>query len=101
VEGHAFSWIAFAADGALLLAGLAVPATICDKLVCNHRWTMWRLSPDGSDLRPLPNAPPMFGDFYPDVLSNAGAGVMVARTRGRTIEVSPDGYAWTKVTPGR
>lgn len=97
----AFSGIAFAADGALLLAGLVGPATICEKIICNHRWTMWRLSPHGADLRPLPGAPRMVGDFYPDLLSNAGAGVIVARTGNRTIEVSPDGYAWTKVTPGR
>lgn len=43
----------------------------------------------------------MVGDYYPDLLSNAGAGVIVARTGNRTIEVSHDGYAWTKVTPGR
>src|SRR4051794_38401518 len=98
---HAFSGIAFAADGALLLAGLVGPATICRKLICNHRWTMWRLSPHGADLRPLPGAPRMLGDFYPDLLSNAGAGVIVARTGNRTIEVSHDGYAWMKVTPGR
>lgn len=42
---HAFGGIAFAADGALLLAGLVGPAAICLKFVCNHRWTMWRLSP--------------------------------------------------------
>jgi len=98
---HAFGGIAFAADGALLLARLVGPAAICRKLVCNHRWTMWRLSPHGADLRPLPGAPRMVGDYYPDLLSNAGAGVIVARTGSRTIEVSHDGYAWMKVTPGR
>ncbi len=101
---HAFGGIAFAADGALLLAGLVGPATYCESLVCTRHWTMWRQAShgaEGADVRPVPGAPTMVGDWYPDVLRNAGAGVLVARTGGRTIEVSRGGYAWTQVTPGR
>ena len=55
----------------------------------------------GADLRPLPGAPAMYGQWYSDVLGNAGGGVLVARSRARTIEVSHGGYAWAPVTSGR
>lgn len=103
-KDHGFGGIAFAADGALLVAGLDGPATYCEKQVCNRHWTMWRLSPHAAKrghFRPVPGAPPMYGQSYPDVLSNTGGGVLVARTGGRTIGISRGGYSWTKVTPGR
>jgi hypothetical protein len=96
-----FGGIAFAADGALLLAEVA-PATHCQSITitCNLPGSIWRLPPEGTEMRLLSDAPGLFGPFWAVGIETSG-GVIVARTGLRTIAVSKDGYTWTKVSPGR
>lgn len=98
-EGMAFGGMAFASDGALLLAEVQGPDTYCDSLVCNRPGRIWRLAPGGTELRLLSDAPRLFGSFR-DVGIQFSGGAIVARTGLRTIALSEDGYTWTEVTPG-
>jgi hypothetical protein len=98
-EPMAFGGMAFASDGALLLAKLKGPHTYCDALTCNRAGRIWRLAPGGTELRLLPDAPRLFGPFWAVGIHFSG-GLIVARTGLRTIALSEDGYTWTKVTPG-
>jgi hypothetical protein len=95
----AFGGMAFASDGALLLAEVQGPHTICDALVCNRSGRIWRLAPGGTELRLLPDAPRLFGPFW-TVGIRFCAGSIIARTGLGTIALSDDGYTWTEVTPG-
>lgn len=97
-----FGGLAFAADGALLLAEVQGPDTYCaiDALVCNRPGRIWRLPRGGTQMRLLPDAPSLFGPFWAVGIESSG-GVILARTGERTIAVSKDGYTWTKVSPGR
>lgn len=97
----AFGGMAFASDGALLLAEVSGPATYCRSLNCNRAGRIWRLPSDKSDIKPLAHAPRLSGLIGTDTLVNPGGGVIVARTGQRTIALSHDGYTWTNVTPGR
>jgi hypothetical protein len=98
-ERMTFGGIAFASDGALLLAEVKGPDTYCDALVCNRAGRIWRLAPGGTQLRPLSGAPRLFGPFWAVGIDFSG-GTIVARTGLRTVALSDDGYAWTRVTPG-
>jgi hypothetical protein len=95
-----FAGMAFAPDGALLLA--EVDDTFCSVTspVCNRRGKIWRLSPDGSGIKSLSGAPTLFGP-HGSVGLKAGGGVIVAQTGYRTLAVSTNGYTWSEVTPGR
>ncbi len=94
--------IAFAADGALLLAEVQGPDTYCaiDAVDCNRPGRIWRLPRGGTQMRLLADAPSLFGPFWAVGIKPSG-GVIVARTGARTIAVSKDGYTWTEVSPGR
>lgn len=98
-ERMLFGGMAFASDGALLLAEVMGPDTYCDALSCNRAGRIWRLAPGGTELRLLSDAPRLFGPFWAVGIRYSG-GLIVARTGLRTIALSEDGYAWTKVTPG-
>jgi hypothetical protein len=98
-EQMAFGGMAFASDGALLVAEVQGPHTYCAALVCNRPGRIWRLAPGGTELRPLPDAPRLFGPFW-TVGIRFSAGTIIARTGLRTIALSDDGYTWTEVTPG-
>jgi hypothetical protein len=95
-----FAGMAFASDGALLLA--QVDDTICSisSPVCNRRGKIWGLSPKGSGIKLLSGAPTLFGP-HGSVGLKASGGVIVAQTGYRTLAVSTDGYTWSEVTPGR
>lgn len=95
----AFGGMAFASDGALLLAEVQGPHTYCDALVCNRAGRIWRLAPGGTELEPLCDAPTLFGPFWA-VGIRFTDGPIIARTGLRTIALSDDGYTWTEVTPG-
>jgi hypothetical protein len=94
-----FGGMAFASDGALLLAEVLGPATYCDALVCNRAGRIWRLAPGGTRMRLLPGAPRLFGPFWAVGIDFSG-GSIIARTGLRTIALSHDGYTWNEVTPG-
>ena len=98
-EGMLFGGMAFASDGALLLAEVLGPDTYCDALVCNRAGRIWRLAPGGTELKLLSDAPRLFGPFWAVGIHFSG-GLIVARTALRTIALSEDGYTWSKVTPG-
>jgi hypothetical protein len=49
----------------------------------------------------LAHAPRLSGPYWLETLHLSGGGWIVARTGGRIIALSSDGYTWTKVTPGR
>jgi len=78
--------VAFASDGALLLAEATGP----------H---LWRLAPGTSEIELVPNAPKLSEPTHWWTLFNSG-GVIVARTGARTLSVSTDGSTWTQVHPG-
>lgn len=105
----AFGGMAFAADGALLLAEARDPGFLCPSGGC-HAGRIWRLPANTTDMRPLPDAPtafhgwaegPLPAPIFIETLGNAGGGMIVARTGRRSIAVSSDGYTWNEVTPGR
>lgn len=98
-ERMRFGGMAFASDGALLLAEVQGSDRYCDTLVCNRPGRIWRLAPDGTEPKLLPGAPRLFGPFWAVGIRSSG-GSIVARTGLRTIALSDDGYTWTKVTPG-
>jgi hypothetical protein len=77
------------------------PARLCEFLNCNRAGRIWRLPRGGTEMRLLSDAPRLFGPFWRGTLEPSGGGMIVARTGGRTIALSNDGYTWTKVTPGR
>ena len=95
----AFGGMAFASDGALLLAEKKGPRGLCTGGVC-HPGRIWRLPPGASEMKPLTDAPRLSGPFGMDTLEPSG-GMIVARTGRRAIAISEDGYTWTKVSPGR
>ena len=97
-ERRAFSGIAFASDGALLLAEARDPLGWC-AATCRPG-QIWRLPPGGIELEPQDEAPRLHGPRFGIGLRYAGGGMTVARTGSRTIAISPDGYTWTEVTPG-
>jgi hypothetical protein len=99
-ERIAFGGMAYASDGALLLAEVKGPATYCKSLTCNRAGRIWRLPPRGTEMRLLSDAPRLFGPFWAVGIEPSG-GLIVARTGLRTIALSNDGYTWTKVSPGR
>jgi hypothetical protein len=101
-DGMAFGGIAFAADGALLVAEVTGSATYCQSPTCNRNrpGRIWRLPSGGTEMRLLSDAPRLFGPFWAVGFEPSG-GMIVARTGLRTIAVSNDGYTWTKVSPGR
>lgn len=97
-----FGGLAFAADGALLLAEVQGPDTYCflGPVGCNRPGRIWRLPRGGTQMRLLADAPSLFGPFWAVGIKPSG-GVIVARTGARTIAVSKGGYTWTEVSPGR
>ena len=99
-ERMAFGGMAFAADGALLLAEVNGPVAICEISNCDRPGRIWRLPPGGTKMRPLANAPRLFGPFWRSTLETSGGGMIFGRTGERTIALSDDGYEWTMVTPG-
>ena len=99
-EQMPFAGMAFADDGALLLAGVEDVPCLISSPVCERRGTIWRLSPGGSGIRLLSGAPTLFGPHGSDFLKASG-GVIVARTGHQTLAVSTDGRTWSEVTPGR
>jgi hypothetical protein len=99
-ERMRFGGMAYASDGALLLAAVGGSDRYCDALVCNRPGRIWRLDPDGTGLRLLPGAPRLFGPFWSVGIHFSG-GSIVARTGLRTIALSADGYTWTEVRPGQ
>ena len=95
-----FGGLAFAADGALLLAEVQGPDTWCGEgPACERPGRIWRLAPDSSEPTLLRDAPSLYGPFWA-VGIQASGGVIIARTGLRTIAVSKNGYTWTDVTPG-
>lgn len=99
-ERMPFAGLAFASDGALLLAEVDDAMCSISSPVCNRRGKIWRLSPEGSGIKLLSGAPTLFGP-HGSVSLKAGGGVIVAQTGYRTLAVSTDGYIWSEVTPGR
>jgi len=97
----AFGGMAFASDGALLLAEKKSPRFLCAGGIC-HPGRIWRLPPGASEMRPLTDAPRLSGPLGMDTLEpSPRGGMIIARTGSRTIAISDDGCTWTKVTPGR
>jgi hypothetical protein len=95
----AFAGLAFASDGALLVAEAKDPLTFCADSCRAGR--LWRLPSGGDHLTPMADAPALSAVGRDDLfLQDAGGGMIVARTGERTVVVSPDGYTWTEVTPG-
>lgn len=98
-----FGGIAYASDGALLLAEVQGPTAYCgsgDPLACDRPGRIWRLGPHGAEFELLPEAPQLFGHFGMVGISVSG-GMIVARTGHDTVAVSRNGYDWTGVRPGR
>jgi hypothetical protein len=98
-----FGGVAYASDGALLLAEVQGPTAYCgsgDPRACNRPGRIWRLGPRGAEFELLPEAPQLFGHFGMVGISVSG-GMIVARTGHDTVAVSPNGYDWTEVRPGR
>lgn len=95
-----FGGMAFASDGALLIAEVGGSDHYCDQLTCNRPGRIWRLASGDAVPELLPSAPQLFGPFWAVGIRFSG-GLIVARTGMRTIAVSKDGYVWTDVTPGR
>lgn len=96
----AFGGMAFASDGALLLAETKGPPSLCTGGIC-HPGRIWRLPPGNSKFKPLTDAPRLSRALRMDSLGPSRGGIMIARTGTRTIAISEDGYTWTKVSPGR
>jgi len=96
----AFGGMAFASDGALLLAETKGPRFLCARGIC-HPGRIWRLPPGSAEMKPLTDAPRVSGALRIDSLEPSRSGMIITRTGPRTIAMSEDGYAWTKVTPGR
>jgi hypothetical protein len=97
-----FAGMAYASDGALLLAEVEEPVTTCGFVgPCNRAGRIWRLPPGRSRTWLLPDAPRLFGSHGSMELSQSAGGVIVARTGHQTIAVSADGYEWTEAEPGR
>jgi hypothetical protein len=99
-EQMPFAGMAFASDGALLLAEVEDVQCVTSSPVCNRRGKIWRLSPKGSGMKLPSGAPTLFGP-HGSVGLKAGGGVIVAQTGYRTLAVTTDGYTWSEVTPGR
>lgn len=95
-----FGGMAFASDGALLLAEVGGSDHWCDQPTCNRPARILRLASGESTPKPLRGAPALFGPFWSVGIEFSG-GLIVARTGMRTIAISPDGYSWSRVTPGR
>lgn len=95
-----FAGMAFASDGALLLAEVDDAECSISSVVCTRRGKIWRLPPQGSDFKLLEGGPALFGP-HGSVLLDADGGVVVAQTGHRTLAVSTDGYTWSGVTLGR
>ena len=95
-----FAGMAFASDGALLLAEVDDAECSISSVVCTRRGKIWRLAPQGSTINPLESGPALFGP-HGSVALKAGGGVIVAQTGHRTLAVSTDGYTWSEVTLGR
>lgn len=95
-----FGGMAFASDGALLLAEVEGSDHYCDQLTCNRPGRVWRLASGDSTPELLPKAPKLFGPFWAVGIRFSG-GLIVARTGMRTIAISKDGRTWSQVTPGR
>ena len=102
VGGLPFAGMVFASDGALLLAEAnGSPSNLCPGGAC-HPGRIWQLPPGSTRMKALAHAPRLSGGADGlDILQVSGGGMIVGRTGPRTIAVSPDGYTWTKVTPGR
>jgi hypothetical protein len=96
----AFGGMAFASDGALLLAETKGPRFLCTGGIC-HPGRIWRLPPGESEIKPLTDAPRLSGALRMGSLEPSRGGMIIARTGPRTIAISEDGYTWTKVSPGR
>jgi hypothetical protein len=94
-----FAGMAFASDGALLLAEVDDAECLISSPVCNRTGKIWRLAPEGSGIKLLSGAPTLFGPHL-SVALKAGGGVIVAQTGYRKLAVSTDGYTWSEVTPG-
>jgi hypothetical protein len=99
-EPMRFGGMAYASDGALLIAEVGGSDRYCDALVCDRPGRIWRLAPDGTEPTLLPRAPRLFGPFWSVGIDFSG-GSIVARTGLRTIALSADGYTWTEVRPGQ
>ncbi len=99
-EQMPFAGLAFANDGALLLAEVEDVQCSTSTPVCDRRGKIWRLSRQGSGIKLLAGAPTLFGP-HRSVDLRASGGVIVAQTGYRTLAVSTDGYTWSEVTPGR
>jgi hypothetical protein len=94
-----FGGMAFAPDGALLLAEVGGSDHYCDQLRCNRPGRIWRLASPTATPRLLHGAPRLFGPFWAVGIGSSG-GWIVARTGMRTIALSRDGRRWTEVAPG-
>src|SRR5687767_2281982 len=95
-----FSGMAFASDGALLVAEVQDVQCSTTSPVCERRGKIWRLSPQGSVIKLLLGAPTLFGP-HKSVGLKASGGLIVAETGYQTLAVSTDGYTWSEMTPGR
>lgn len=101
-ERLAFGGMAFASDGALLIAETKDPLAFCADHC--HPGRIWRMSPGKARVAPLhggPRLPPWSSVLEGSGLASSGGGSIIAYTGRRTISLSTDGYTWTKVTPGR
>lgn len=95
-----FAGMAFASDGALLLAEVDNAECSISSVVCTRKGRVWRMSPQGTDFKLLEGGPALFGP-HRSVLLDADGGVIVAQTGHKTLAVSTDGYTWSEVTLGR
>lgn len=95
-----FAGMAFASDGALLLAEVDDTECSISSDVCTRKGRVWRMAPDVSDFNLLEGGPALFGR-HGSFLLEASGGVIVAQTGYQTLAVSTDGYTWSEVTPGR
>ena len=95
-----FAGMAFASDGALLLAEVEDAMCSISSPVCNRTGRIWRLPHEGNSLKLMSHAPTLFGPHGWVGLDQSGGGLIIARTGLRTIALSDDGYTWAKVTPG-
>ena len=85
-----FAGMAFASDGALLLAEVADTECSISPVPCTRRGRIWRLAPDGKDIALLRDGPALFGSHGSDLL-DADGGVIVAQSGYRTLAVSATG----------
>lgn len=67
-----FGGMAFASDGALLLAEVGGSDHYCDQLTCNRPGRIWRLASDDATPKLLRTAPGLFGPFWAVGIESSG-----------------------------